>query len=79
MQKPSEGLEIKLLEQGARSARVTTGRVSITSGSFVKPGKYPSKLDWSLPGHVLGFIYCTEVRTDQAMLPLSSNSKRGAG
>ena len=44
-----------------------------------KPGKYPSKLDWSLLGHVLGYIYCTEVRTDQAMLPLSSNGERGAG
>ena len=27
-----------------------------------KPGKYPSKLDWSLPGHVLGlYIQYTNV------------------
>ena len=44
-----------------------------------EPGKYPSKLDWSLLGLVLGFIYCTRARTDQAMLLLSSNGKRGAG
>ena len=34
VQEPNEGLEIKL-EQGASRARVTTGRVGITSGSLV--------------------------------------------
>ena len=58
---------------------VTTGHIGITSGSLIKPGKYPSKLDWSLPGDGIGFIYVQGMRTDQAMLPLSSNGERGAG
>ena len=51
-----------------RLARVTTGRVGITSSSSRKLGKYPSELNWSSLGDVLGFIYVTGLRTDQAML-----------
>ena len=51
-----------------RLAQVTTGHVSITSSSSCKLGKYPSELNWSSLGDVLGFIYCTEECTDQAML-----------
>ena len=35
----------------------TTGGVGITSGSSRKLGKYPSELNWSSLGDVLGFIY----------------------
>ena len=73
------GLEMKA-EAGSAQHRSDdwARRLSPVTVSY-KPGKYPSKLDWSLPGHVLGFIYCTETRMDQAMLALSSNGKRGAG
>ena len=40
VQKPSEGLEIKA-GAGAHSAGVTTGRVSITSGSLCKTREVP--------------------------------------
>ena len=33
-----------------------------------KLGRYPSELNWSSLGDVLGFIYDTRMRTDQAML-----------
>ena len=33
-----------------------TGHVDITSDSLVELGKYPSELDWSSLGNVLGFI-----------------------
>ena len=56
-------------------ARVTTGRVSITSGVFRKLGKYPSELNWSSLGVVLGFIYITRKRTDHAMLWVATNGK----
>ena len=58
---------------------MTTGRVGITSSSSRKLEKYPSELNWSSLGDVLGFIYGTEVRTDQAMLRVTANGKRGAG
>ena len=58
--------------------RVTTGRIGITSGSSRKLGKYPSELNWSSLGDVLGFIYVTEGRTDQAMLWVATNGKRRA-
>ena len=58
-----------------RAARVTTGRVGITSSSSRKLGKYPSELNWSSLGNVLGFMYVTKVRTDHAMLRVATNSK----
>ena len=58
-----------------RLARGTTGRVSFTSSSSRKLGKYPSELNWSSLGDVLGFIYVTEVRTDHAMLRVATNGK----
>ena len=58
---------------------VMTGHVGITSGSLVKPGEYPSKLNWSLLGESIGFIYVQGVCTDQAMLQVVTNSERGAG
>ena len=58
-----------------RLVRVTTGRVGITSSSSRKLGKYPSELNWSSLGDVLGFLYSTGVRTDQAMLRVATNGK----
>ena len=58
-----------------RLARVTTGHVGITSSSSCKLGKYPSELNWSSLGDVLGFIYSTEVGTDHAMLQVATNGK----
>ena len=58
-----------------RLVQVTTGRVGITSGSSRKLGKYPSELNWSSLGDVLGFIYITGMRTDQAMLRVAANGK----
>ena len=58
-----------------RLARVTTGRIGITSSSSRKLGKYPSELNWSSLGDVLGFIYGIEVHTDQAMLQVATNGK----
>ena len=52
-----------------------TGHIGITSGSSRKLRKYPSELNWSSLGDVLGFIYVTEVRTDQAMLQVVTNGK----
>ena len=49
-------------------AQMMTGHVGFTSGSSCKLGRYPSELNWSSLGDVLGFIYGTEVRTDQAVL-----------
>ena len=40
-----------------------------------KLGKYPSELNWSSLGDVLGFKYITGVRTDHAMLRVATNSK----
>ena len=34
---------------------MTTGRIGITSDSLIKLGKYPSELNWSSLGDVLGF------------------------
>ena len=48
--------------------RVTTGHVGITSSSSRKLGKYPSELNWSSLGNVLGFIYVTGMCTDHAVL-----------
>ena len=62
------GMEVRL-------ARVTTGCVGITSSSSRKLGKYPSELNWSSLGDVLGFIYVTGLRTDQAMLRVATNGK----
>ena len=62
------GMEVRL-------ARMTTGRIGITSSSSRKLGKYPSELNWSSLGDVLGFIYSTEVHTDQAMLQVATNGK----
>ena len=45
------------------------------SGSSCKLGKYPSELNWSSLGDVLGFIYVTGMRTDQAMLRVATNGK----
>ena len=56
-------------------ARVTTGRIGITSSSSRKLGKYPSELNWSSLGDVLGFIYITGMRTDHAMLQVATNGK----
>ena len=56
-----------------------TGRVGITSSSSHKLGKYPSELNWSSLGDVLGFIYVTEVRTDHAMLRVATNGKMRSG
>ena len=58
-----------------RLVRVTTGRISITSSSSRKLGKYPSELNWSSLGDILGFIYITGVHTDQAMLRVATNGK----
>ena len=58
-----------------RLARRTTGCVGITSSSSRKLGKYPSELNWSSLGDVLGFIYVTGMHTDQAMLRVASNGK----
>ena len=56
-------------------AQVTTGHVNITSGSSHKLGRYPSELNWSSLGDVLGFIYVTGKHTDQAMLQVAANGK----
>ena len=56
-------------------AQVTTGRVGITSGASRKLGKYPSELNWSSLGDVLGLIYITGMHTDQAMLQVATNGK----
>ena len=58
-----------------RLAQVTTGRIGITSSLSHKLGKYPSELNWSSLGDVLGFIYGTEVCTDQAILQVAANGK----
>ena len=58
-----------------RLAQVTTGRVDITSSSSRKLGKYPSELNWSSLGDVLGLIYGTEGHTDHAMLQEAANGK----
>ena len=58
-----------------RLARVMTGHVGITSSLSRKLGKYPSELNWSSLGDVLGFIYITGMRTDQAMLQVATNGK----
>ena len=58
-----------------RLAQVTTGCLGITSSLSRKLGKYPSELNWSSLGDVLGFIYGTEARTDQAMLQMTANGK----
>ena len=58
-----------------RLAQVTTGHVGITSSSSRKLGKYPSELNWSSLGNVLGFIYVIGLRTDQAMLRVATNGK----
>ena len=58
-----------------RLARGTTGHVGFTSSSSHKLGKYPSELNWSSLSDVLGFIYVTGMRTDQAMLRVAANSK----
>ena len=52
-----------------------TGRIGITSSSSRKLGKYPSELNWSSLGDVLGFIYVTGMRTDHAMLCVATNGK----
>ena len=44
-------------------------------GQSHKLGKYPSELNWSSLGNVLGFIYSTGMRTDQAMLCVAANGK----
>ena len=62
------GKELQLVQ-------VMTGRIGITSSSSRRLGKYPSELNWSSLGNVLGFIYVTEVRTDQAMLRVATNGK----
>ena len=61
--------------RGVRLVRGTTGCVSFTSSSSRRLGKYPSELNWSSLGDVLGFIYVTEVRTDHAMLRVATNGK----
>ena len=58
-----------------RLVRVTTGCVGITSSLSCKLGKYPSELNWSSLGDVLGFKYGTEVRTDQAVLRVATNGE----
>ena len=58
-----------------RLVRRTTGHAGITSSSSRKLGKYPSEFNWSSLGDVLGFIYGTEVHTDQAMLQVATNGK----
>ena len=58
-----------------RLVRVTTGCVGITSSSSRKLGKYPSELNWSSLGDVLGFIYVMGMRTDQAMLRVATNGE----
>ena len=52
-----------------------TGHIGITSGLSRKLGKYPSELNWSSLGDVLGFIYGTEGHTDQAMLWVAANGE----
>ena len=54
---------------------MTTGHIGITSGASRKLGRYPSELNWSSLGDVLGFIYITGVCTDQAMLRVATNGK----
>ena len=55
--------------------QVTTGRVGFTSSASHKLGKYPSELNWSSLGIVLGFIYITVKHTDHAMLQVATNGK----
>ena len=52
-----------------RLTRVMTGRVDITSSLSRKLGKYPSELNWSSLGDVLGFIYVTRMCTDCYVWP----------
>ena len=60
---------------GRRLVRVTTGHIGITSGASCKLGKYPSELNWSSLGVVLGFIYITGKCTDHAMLQVATNGE----
>ena len=76
---PRWGARVISVCVGMRSARVTTGHIGITSSLSRKLGKYPSELNWSSLGDVLGFIYVTKVCTDQAMLRMAANGKWGAG
>ena len=48
-------------------------------GQSHKLGRYPSELNWSSLGDVLGFIYDTGMRTDQAMLRVTANGKEEQG
>ena len=43
--------------------QMMTGRVGFTSGSSRKLGRYPSELNWSSFGDVMGFIYVTGIHT----------------
>ena len=60
-------------------AQVMTGRIGITSSSSHKLGKYPSELNWSSLGVVLGFIYVTGMRTDHAMLRVGNQWQMRSG
>ena len=79
VQKPSEGLEMKDKagdaqrgsDDWARRYHQWQSRINQGDTQVNSTGVY-----WDM---YLGFIYCTRARTDQAMLPLSSNSERGAG
>ena len=79
VQEPDEGLEIKARagsvkcgsDDWARQFHQWQSRINQGSTQVNSTGVYQA-MYWA-------FIYCTRARTDQAMLPLSSNGKRGAG
>ena len=60
---------------------MTTGRVSITSSSSHKLGKYPSEHNWSSLGDVLGLYTvqkCTQTKLCYKWQPIA-NEERGQG
>ena len=64
-----------------RLARVTTGHVGITSSSSRKLGKYPSELNWSSLGDVLGLYTlqeCTRTKLCYEWRPMA-NEEQGQG
>ena len=61
--------------------RVTTGRVGITSSSSHKLGKYPSELNWSSLGDVLGLYMvqkCAQTELCYGWQPMA-NEEQGQG
>ena len=79
VQKPSEGLEMKAEAGGAQRGSDDWARRYHQWQSCINQGSTQVNSTGVYRAIYWAFIYCTRMRTDQAMLPLSSNSERGAG